>query len=367
MEKSVSLKIKSPSARYEDLEFSCDIGSTVAHVKTRIAEQFPTRPLVSAQKLVYSGKILKDADKLREFLRFEDNPTKFTFHLVCSVPQNKPSPVAEQPTTATLPDGLRQRHGGGAGAGLGVSSGAEGGEDMDQMMRDFSTQYTEAMASLNNNPSEADMAAMQELYTQYLSLYMQYVQAQAFPQAATSSLQVPGHVNLHQDAGPAVPEAEVGADGGPNNPGPGPAMVMNAGAAAAGPIQDVGGAAGDRQRDILDWVYVMTRVMLLISVIYFHSSFLRLAFVAGLGFLVYLYQNRLRQPIRHQPPPPQPAQQQAAQDQDRNNTEDAAEESAAEEAEEIIIEEPSPSKFAVLVTFFTSLVSSIIPEQPQVI
>ena len=137
---------------------------------------------------------------------------------------------------------------------------------------------------------------------------------------------------------------------------------MNAGA-AAGQIQD----GGDRQRDILDWVYVMTRVMLLISVIYFHSSFLRLAFVAGLGFLVYLYQNRLRQPIRHQPPPPQPAQQQAAQDQDRNNTEDAAEESAAEEAEEIIIEEPSPSKFAVLVTFFTSLVSSIIPEQPQVI
>ena len=329
MEKSVSLKIKSPSARYEDLEFSCDIGSTVAHVKTRIAEQFPTRPLVSAQKLVYSGKILKDADKLRDFLRFEDNPTKFTFHLVCSVPQNKPSPVAE-------------------------------------LMRDFSTQYTEAMASLNNNPSEADMAAMQELYTQYLSLYMQYVQAQAFPQAATSSLQVPGHVNLHQDAGPAVPEAEVGADGGPNNPGPGPAMVMNAGAAAAGPIQDVAGAGGDRQRDILDWVYVMTRVMLLISVIYFHSSFLRLAFVAGLGFLVYLYQNRLRQPIRHQPPPPQPAQQ-PAQDEDRNNTEDAAEESAAEEVEEIIIEEPSPSKFAVLVTFFTSLVSSIIPEQPQVI
>ena len=146
----------------------------------------------------------------------------------------------------------------------------------------------------------------------------------------------------------------------------GPAMVMNAGAAAAGPIQDVAGAGGDRQRDILDWVYVMTRVMLLISVIYFHSSFLRLAFVAGLGFLVYLYQNRLRQPIRHQPPPPQPAQQ-PAQDEDRNNTEDAAEESAAEEVEEIIIEEPSPSKFAVLVTFFTSLVSSIIPEQPQVI
>ena len=42
---------------------------------------------------------------------------------------------------------------------------------------------------------------------------------------------------------------------------------MNAGA-AAGQIQDEGGVG---QRDILDWVYVITRVMLLTSVIYFHS------------------------------------------------------------------------------------------------
>merc|ERR1719242_1775091 len=105
----------------------------------------------------------------------------------------------------------------------------------------------------------------------------------------------------HEAAGP-VHEAAV-----PNNPG----LVMNAGA-AAGQIQDVG---GDRQRDLLDWVYVVTRVMLLISVIYFHSSFLRLAFVAGLGFLVYLYQNQNRarqQPRRQQQ---QQQQQQAEQPQ----------------------------------------------------
>merc|ERR1719232_2233115 len=149
----------------------------------------------------------------------------------------------------------------------------------------------------------------------------------------------------HPEAGPRpVPEAAV-----PNNPG----LVMNAGA-AAGQIQDVG---GDRQRDLLDWVYVMTRVVLLISVIYFHSSFLRLAFVAGLGFLVYLYQNRIRQRQQQQQAVQQQQQQreQAAQQQQqqRTNSED-----------EVIIEPPAPGKFAVLITFFTSLVSSIIPEQP---
>merc|ERR1711868_56711 len=103
-----------------------------------------------------------------------------------------------------------------------------------------------------------------------------------------------------------------------------PGLVMNAGA-AAGQIQDVG---GDRERDLLDWVYVMTRVVLLISVIYFHSSFLRLAFVAGLGFLVYLYQNRIRQRQQQQQAVQQQQQQreQAAQQQQqqRSNSEDGA-------------------------------------------
>ena len=40
---------------------------------------------------------------------------------------------------------------------------------------------------------------------------------------------------------------------------------------------------------------------------------------------------------------------------------------ANEEAEDPVVEEPTPSKLAVMVTFITTLVSSIIPEQPQVI
>merc|ERR1719348_2209197 len=93
----------------------------------------------------------------------------------------------------------------------------------------------------------------------------------------------------------APPQQEIppqGVQEAPQVPpvqGPGEGMVMNAGGGGA-VAAEAGG--GDRNRDVLDWVYVMTRVVLLFSVIYFHSSFLRLAFVTGLGFLVFLYQNR---------------------------------------------------------------------------
>merc|ERR1711962_1717984 len=133
------------------------------------------------------------------------------------------------------------------------------------------------------------------------------------------------------------------------------------------PQAEVQEAGGERNRDILDWVYVMTRVMLLFSVIYFHSSFWRLAFVAGLGFLVFLYQNRQQgRARRHQhQAAPVVAPVQEVDEQDEREDEEAEE--GEEGAEDQRQEQPKPSRVAVVVTFITSLISSIIPEQNQVI
>ena len=356
----VQLKIKSPSANYPDVELCCELGETVLSVKQKIEENFPTKPAVSGQKLVYSGKILKDCDKLGEVLRFDDEVTTYTFHLVCSLPQ-KLTETRQEPETE-----LRQRHSATSSTLADSSSSSSmgqvgGSEEMAEMMREFSSQYSAAMASLVNNPSEAEMAAMQQMYSQYVSLYMQYMQSQSLQQAPLFVQPQPDQ----QVAGRGGVELQpqVAGEEAPNPGG----LVMNAGA-AAGQIQD----GGDRQRDILDWVYVMTRVMLLFSVIYFHSSFFRLAFVAGLGFLAYFYQNRIRQPVhniqqqQHQQPRQQQQQQQEGEDQAQQpaQTEEETESEVVVEEEE---EEVPPSKFAVLVTFFTSLISSIIPEQPQVI
>ena len=45
------------------------------------------------------------------------------------------------------------------------------------------------------------------------------------------------------------------------------------------------------QRDVLDWCYVATRVLVLFSVVYFYSSLARFALAAGLGIIFYLYNN----------------------------------------------------------------------------
>jgi len=370
---TVQIKIKSPSANISDLEFKCELNEEIIQIKKRISESYPTKPAESAQKLVYSGKILKDSDQLQDILRFEDECSAFTFHLVCSIPQKQKTSLPANT------DGLRQRSTASSNGSSGAAFNASLPEatqpipnqnnQMEEMMRTFSTQYTQAMASMPSTPSEAEVATMQQMYNQYLSLYMQHMQSQALPQQSQVLMQqnfgnqeqLDRPVNFEPNAAPA---AAVG-EGAPNA-----AMVMNAG--AAGQIQD--DAGGDRNRDILDWVYVMTRVLLLFSVIYFHSSFLRLAFVAGLGFLVYLYQNRrngrLRVRVQNQQPEPAHQQQQEQEaGQAEENTEEANLESADESNEEEapVVEEPKPSRLAVVFTFFTTLVTSIIPEQPQVI
>merc|ERR1719461_239159 len=53
--------------------------------------------------------------------------------------------------------------------------------------------------------------------------------------------------------------------------------------------EDEDGMGMGGQRDILDWFYVASRVLVLFSIVYFYSSLARFALVAGLGLAVYLY------------------------------------------------------------------------------
>ena len=351
--KGVTLKIKSPSALMTDLEVLVELEDTVLQVKEQIAVSYPTRPPTSEQKLVYLGKILRDTDVLEEVLRLEEGVDLHTLHLVCAIPRRqegggevryRPAPAAlaalhevavPPPATYTPPSGQ---------------------DNMEEMMRTFSSQYTAAMTSLPSSPSQEEVAALQELYTQYLGLYMQYLAGQG------STLQY-----QHLLPAPAPAPAPAGVqEAAQVVQGPADGMVMNAGGGGAVAAE----AGGDRNRDILDWVYVMTRVMLLFSVIYFHSSFWRLAFVAGLGFLVFLYQTRQQGRRRQQAPAPAPAPAPPAPVQHEGEEEEEEEEGEEEEGDDtapLVVEEPKPSGVAVVVTFFTSLISSIIPEQNHVI
>ena len=343
----VTLRIKSPSAALEDLEVKAQVGDTVRELKEQISLAFPTKPPPGEQKLVYLGKILKDSDRLDEVLRLDDSVSAYTLHLVCALPPQREGlryrPVHPPVEADVVPPAATYT----------VPTTQETNQTMEEMMRSFSTQYTTAMSSLPPSPSEAELAALQELYSQYVGLYMQYLSGSA-----------PGTQYQHLvPQPPEQQEVQEGAQGevqGVQAPGAG--MVMNAGGGGAVAAD----AGGDRNRDILDWVYVMTRVMLLFSVIYFHSSFWRLAFVAGLGFLVFLYQNRqqgrARRPQQVAPVVPPAPVEEVDEQEEREEGEEEGE--GGEEQEE---EQPKPSRVAVVVTFITSLISSIIPEQNQVI
>merc|ERR1711892_403600 len=190
-----------------DLEFKCDINERIIQIKTRISQSYPTKPAESAQKLVYSGKILKDSDHLVDILRFEDECPAFTFHLVCSIPQKQMASPASS-------DGLRQRPNGSSNATSGTSlsepvaqtSTNQNNPMMEDMMRTFSTQYSQAMASMPSTPNDEEVAAMQQMYNQYLSLYMQHMQSQSAPALLQQNFPNQNQFNF-------APAAPVAGDG----------------------------------------------------------------------------------------------------------------------------------------------------------
>ena len=159
------------------------------------------------------------------------------------------------------------------------------------------------------NPEQA--ALMQQMYANYINQYMQYMQAIGatpnWPASATQSLI--DHTNQIQEEArqvqpvfdPVAAAAVAGAVAnnipaenvpqppgqqnlpagqgqqqnlGENLGGDAPNVMMNAGAGGIGAMEDEDDLNGG-QRDILDWCYVVTRVLVLFSVVYFYSSLAR--------------------------------------------------------------------------------------------
>ena len=160
------------------------------------------------------------------------------------------------------------------------------------------------------NPEQA--ALMQQMYANYINQYMQYMQAIGatpnWPATATQSLidhtnqiaeearqvqpvfdpvaaaavagAVANNIPAENVAQPAVQQnvqaqAQQQPGGlGENLGGDAPNVMMNAGAGGIGAMEDEDDLNGG-QRDILDWCYVVTRVLVLFSVVYFYSSLAR--------------------------------------------------------------------------------------------
>lgn len=139
------------------------------------------------------------------------------------------------------------------------------------------------------------------------------------------NLQQPIIPNLQQDTTAPVPPAEQNVQ---------PAAPQNAG------IRD---QENNQDRDWLDIFYMLSRAMVLFSVVYFYSSPLRFIFVLMLGMGLYLYQIGFFRNLNN------------------NNLNNAPQET------QVVEEEQAPSRLMVIWTFFATFFASLIPELPNAV
>ena len=100
------LVVKTPNQKLEDHTFSFETSRTVLQLKTYLQQQYPSNPvsrtsakcftrllfispfsnlffqIPDEQRLIYSGKLLCDREKLEDFLRDLDSERVHTIHLV---------------------------------------------------------------------------------------------------------------------------------------------------------------------------------------------------------------------------------------------------------------------------------------------
>ena len=309
----VNIRIKSPSSVLPDLQMSCEINKTVLQLKAMIEVEYESHPTPGEQKLVYSGKLLQDEQLLREFLRFEDECSLFTIHLVCKLsvtsqlPQSSQSMLRSLPSIPNTQDGVRYR-------GNLVNQAAPEPETPPELLELESIRsMLDSLAGSQLGQTEA--ADIQELYNQYLTLYTQYARS-------TQSLEQ----EVQQEAANPIPPQFPEVPGEEVEPG---------------------------NNDLLDYAYAIIRVLILLCVVYAHSNFFRLLFVVvGMGLIYYAQgRNRRNQELNNnQENVVNPGGNEAPYEL---NPDQVPEEEETEETE------PKPNVLMVAFTFISSFITSI--------
>ncbi|CAI9590830.1 unnamed protein product [Staurois parvus] len=128
----------------------------------------------------------------------------------------------------------------------------------------------------------------------------------------------------------------------------------------------------DINRDWLDWIYTVSRAAILLSIVYFYSSFSRFVMVMGAMILVYMHQAGWF-PFRQEEGQPQARDNAADVNQDRVNNNELLEmehrmdEGIQEEGADDVADEaaaPHPGIVASAWSFITTFFTSLIPEGP---
>ncbi|XP_069568069.1 homocysteine-responsive endoplasmic reticulum-resident ubiquitin-like domain member 2 protein isoform X2 [Brachyistius frenatus] len=412
----VTLVIKAPNQKYEDQTINCFINWTVERLKNHISNVYPSKPLSKDQRLVYSGRLLQDHLQLRDVLRKDEY---HMMHLVCTSHTPPDSPVPRSPSSASASDSSSSDGAGAASpaatptqdsqpassSSSSSSSSVPGGHDGLRYRGGF-PQYDPQSASgvpewpdaaqvplqgglPANMPPHPMYMPMQMLWWQQMyarHYYMQYQAAVAASQPADDAAGSPPSPPSASPIQPAQPNEAVPPPPPPLGPNPAPNPLPEN--QPANPIQmnAQGGAVlndDELNRDWLDWLYTVSRAGVLLSIVYFYSSFSRFVMVVGAMLLVYLHQvgwfpfRPEQQNVRGEEGGGAP-QEEAERHQDIHEMErlmdegmeddDSGEEGGggAEDQEAAAAVLPEPNFFTTAWSFISTFFTSLIPEgRPQ--
>jgi len=290
---------------------------------------------------------------------------------------NQPQPSSQSPSETHL---RRRNHVESSTPLSNVSYDQQQTALMHQMYNSYMTQYVQYLQSIgamSNWPPSAVEAAEEHIRAEEARAVQPGPVFDPVAAAAVAGAVANNFQPQPSQEPPQVPAAQVQVNQVPvennNIEAAAPNVVMNAGAGGIGAMEDDDDLNGG-QRDVLDWCYILTRALVLFSVVYFYSSLARFALAAGLGLIIYLYNNgffgQQQQPQRQ----PQQQQQDAAVNEVRqaagggdNENDTLANNDAAAQAVILEDQQRQPQFFDVLSTFVTTFFTSLLPNDPQVL
>ncbi|XP_019511265.1 PREDICTED: homocysteine-responsive endoplasmic reticulum-resident ubiquitin-like domain member 2 protein isoform X2 [Hipposideros armiger] len=369
MEIPVTLIIKAPNQKYSDQTISCFLNWTVGKLKTHLSNVYPSKPqdeyhmvhLVCTSRTPPSSPDSSTGRGSHEALASSSNPSSDQSGSTTPSSSQEPLPLAASSSS----EGLRQRT-----LPQAQTDPAQSHQFPYVMQGNVDNQLPgqAAPAGFPVYPafSPLQMLWWQQLYAhQYYMQYQAVVSAQATPNASPAQPAPPQPLNLAHAPGEEPPPAPnlVAQENRPMNEN----VQMNA---QGGPVLN----EEDFNRDWLDWMYTFSRAAILLSIVYFYSSFSRFIMVMGAMLLVYLHQAGWF-PFRQEGGQPQAPNNNAEVNdgQHANNLEleemerlmdDGLEDESGEDAGEDASAIQRPGLMASAWSFITTFFTSLIPEGP---
>lgn len=386
--------------QFEDKRILAKASWNIRELKGKLSEIYPTS--TEEQKLIYSGKLLNDTVVLKDVLREYEGQEAHTVHLVFTpktssrlLTKLKENSTSQSQSSEMSTSELRQRHT--------TTNAATVQEQQQQATTNIPSNYYNAF--YGNMPFDANSVLaqqyamqtwMQQAYAQYMNQYMNIIQQQQTQQAPnlagfmqpqmpfisptivptptqpSSTIQSPNNPEIASSAAPQQqPQAQV--EQPPQQ-------------AAAEPQRRFPNIIQDEQenRDWLDIVYSMSRLLILLCLVYFYSSPLRCLIVILIGISIYLYhiyrqnQSRLnnnnttrvnlnnvnRPAPAAAAPRPENGENPEQATEENQQAENSETEPLVNASDELQSTEPQVSWLTIARTFVVSFVASIIPEHP---